>query len=302
MKRNRTPAQPAKSLGKLLEINEALVIQGVRQHELKQELEDLNGQLLLEVAKRRRVEDEILELNQQLEQRVLSRTTDLQASVIALEAEIANRLRLEREVLEVSEREQCRVGQDLHDGLGQELAGIAMLSEVHAKRLHGQSHPSFADAEKIASYVRAALETARRLAKGYFPIELKNHGLLPTLQTLAHQITGLTGIHCGLVSCGVDPQLNDSVKIHIYRIIQECIGNAIKHASPTRIEIGSAVDETKKSVMFSVTDDGVGLPHGEFKAGMGIRLTAYRAGLIGAEIHTGWPAEGGCRVVCRVPL
>ena len=242
------------------------------------------------------IEAEILTLNQQLETRVMQRTDELQVSLTALEVEISNRHRLEREILEISEREQCRLGQDLHDGLGQELAGIAMLGDVLAKQL--QSHPSAQNATQIANHVRSAIDSTRRLAKGHYPIELDRYGLLLALKDLAAQTSRRTGICCEMLQDGADPQLEKSAQIHLYRIIQECISNAVKHARPTRITIESLAGDGR--LTFAVTDDGTGFDPASAPSGMGLHLMDYRARVIGGLITFEQPAQGGSRITCAL--
>ena len=242
---------------------------------------------------------EFRNLNRELEFRVLERTAKLHDTIAALESEISRRHRLEREILEISEREQSRIGQDLHDGLGQELSAIAMLADVNAKLLQTESHPQASAAATIATHVRAAIDSTRRLAKGLYPLDLDRYGLLHALGDLAHQTTLRSGITCELRQTGDEPQLGKSAQIHIYRIIQESIGNAIKHAMPGHITIESVAGGDTHD--FSVTDDGVGFEKPEAASGMGLHLMEYRTRVIGANLSIEQPASGGCRVTCRIP-
>ena len=251
-----------------------------------------------DITARKVAEDEIRLLNHQLEFRVLKRTNELQEAVTKLEAEIQNRQRLELEILEISEREQSRLGQDLHDGLGQELSGIAMLSEVLAKRLDTESHSLATDAAKTTAHVRRAIDSTRQLAKGLYPIELHRYGLLAALKDLAAQTSLRTGIRCELRHHGADPGLDPSAGIHLYRIVQECVGNAIKHANPKHITIESRAGVGEH--IFTITDDGVGFEKPTNSPGMGLHLMEYRARVINAEIAVDQPADGGCRVYCRL--
>jgi len=244
-----------------------------------------------EVAK-----EELRTLNEELESRVLERTALLKDTVVALELEIFTRQRLEREILEISEREQCRLGQDLHDGLGQELAGTAMLGEVLAKKLQAESHPTAEAADKLTTYIRNTIESTRRIAKGLYPVDLTHCGLLVALKDLANQTTQRSGIHCELQGNDDLPQLDQAVEIHIYRIVQEAIGNAIKHGKPRKILIGSRAENG--SHLFSVTDDGVGFVKSAGATGMGLHLMHYRARVIGARISIERPEQGGCQVIC----
>ena len=253
-----------------------------------------------DITARKEAEENIIRLNHQLESRVLERTAELHEIVQALEAEMAQRQRLEREILEISEREQCRLGQDLHDGLGQELAGIAMLGDVHARQLLAEAHASAPAAAKIAAYIRTTIDSARRLAKGLYPIELSRYGLLLALKDLAAQTCHRSGICCDLRQSDDAPRLEPSAEIHIYRIVQECIGNAVKHGKPQHISIDS---EARGDMhIFAVTDDGVGFDHAAEHAGMGLHLMHYRARVIGAQILVETPAQGGCRITCQLPI
>jgi PAS domain S-box-containing protein len=228
------------------------------------------------------IEEQIRVLNQDLEKRVGRRTAKLKETVEALEAEIAQRHRLEREILEISEREQCRFGQALHDGVDQELAGTAMLSEALTRQLQAESHPLAKAAAKITAYIRTSIDSTRILAKGLYPIELNRYGLLLALKDLADQTSRRTGICCELRQNGEAPQLAKSAEIHIYRIVQEGIANAVKHARPRHIVIESLAGDGSHT--FAVTDDGVGFEKPLSTTGMGLHLMEYRARVIGAQI------------------
>ncbi|MEI6655669.1 MAG: PAS domain S-box protein [Verrucomicrobiota bacterium] len=253
-----------------------------------------------DVTARKEAEEQVRKLNLQLESLVLERTGKLRETVKSLKAEIVQRQRLEREILDISEREQWRFGQDLHDGLGQELAGIARLGDVHARQLQAENHPSAAAAAKIATYVRSSIDSSRRLAKGLYPIDLDRYGLLFALKDLAEQTSQRSGIPCQLRQSGEPPNLEKSAEIHIYRIVQECLGNAVKHGRPHHISIESLARADMHT--FTVTDDGIGFDKASVTAGMGLHLIEYRARVIGAEIIMERPAEGGSRITCCLPM
>lgn len=253
----------------------------------------------LDVTARNQAEEAIRSLNQKLESRVAERTAELRAAAAKVEKEIETRLRLEREILEIAEREQSRLGQDLHDGLGQELAGISLLSNALANDLHSASHPSAEAAANIAKYTNNSIDSARMLARGLYPIELSRRGLLFALEDLADLTRLRTSISCELRSFGTFPQLEQSTEIHLYRIVQESIGNAIKHGKATQITIDCA--KGGDDYIIAVTDNGTGFIPNPDRSGMGLHLMDYRARLIGARIKITRPAAGGCRVACHLP-
>ena len=251
------------------------------------------------ISGRKYAEKMVVRINRELESLVVERTSELTAVVAALELEIAGRHRLEREIFEVSEREQCRLGQDLHDGLGQELAGIALLSSLLANRLGTEVHPEARAASDIATYIRHAIESARRLAKGLYPIELSRGGLIPALGDLAGQTSQRFGLGCEMRESGESFSFGDEAAIHLYRIVQECIGNAIKHGGARHILIEFLAGEG--ACTFTVTNDGLDFEKRRGVTGMGLHLMNYRARVIGAEIEVAKPPQGGCRVTCRLP-
>lgn len=218
---------------------------------------------------------------------------------VSVLVDITERKRLEREILEISECEQSRLGQDLHDGLGQELTGIAMLCKVLADKLRTECHPSAETAANIATHVSDAIGSARRLARGLYPVELSCYGLFVALKELAGQTSQRLGIRCELRQSGQAPTFNESIGIHIYRIVQEGIANAIKHGHARQIVIESL--EADGFHTFHVTDDGIGFERPAEHSGMGLHLMEYRARVIGAELNVEKPAQGGCRITCRLP-
>lgn len=229
---------------------------------------------------------------------MLSTTRALNIALDDLQSETRERRRLEGEILAVSEREQARLGSELHDNLGQQLVGTAMLLQVLANQLTGEAHPLAADAKRIQEYLAESLATTRSLAKSFYPVTLEQAGLRVALEELAVRTELQTKVRSEVV---MDPDftLEKESAIHLYRIVQEALTNAIKHgrASYVRIECHSKPGLQK----VVVTDDGRGFTMPSDKAsGLGLHLFQYRARLIGAEVEIRNCAAGGCQVICSM--
>jgi len=214
--------------------------------------------------------------------------------------DITERRRLEREILEISDRERQRIGQDLHDGLCQNLTGIELMSEVLEKKLTHRTKEGAAKAGEIASHVREAIRHARLMARGLAPVTLESEGLMSGLKELAEKTGKLFGIHCRFV-CEETVLVPDlSVATHLFRIAQEAVSNAIKHGKAAEVLIRLEVGH--ESALLVVTDDGVGVHVASVgDDGMGLHIMKYRAGVIGGSLSLLPRAVRGTEVVCAFP-
>jgi signal transduction histidine kinase len=231
-------------------------------------------------------------LHNELEERVRQRTA-------ALHNEIQERRRLEEEILRISEREQVRIGHDLHDSLCQHLTGIALAGEVLSEQLV-KSPPQAEAANHIVELVEDAIELTRRLARGLHPVELTDEGFMDALHELAANVTERFKIPCRF-ECQKPVLVREpEVTTHLYRIAQEATTNAVKHAKPTEIVI--RLESADGAIALTVSDNGVGLPKNRpNRDGMGLRIMAYRASVIGATFKVEHPISGGTRVTCILP-
>jgi signal transduction histidine kinase len=231
-------------------------------------------------------------LNQNLEAQVRERTSELTE-------EMTERERLERELLEISEREQRRMGQDLHDGLCQHLTGATLAGQVLEEKLAAMHAPEAADASKVVEIVQEGINLSRRLAKGLYPVEMEADGLMLALEEFAGTTSKLFKVSCRF-ECDLPVLFRDPATAgHLYRIAQEAVGNAIKHGKARNILI--RLDATEENSELSIRDDGGGLPDPLPKErGMGLRLMAHRATMIGGQFSAGRRAGGGTLVTCAI--
>lgn len=216
--------------------------------------------------------------------------------------DIAERKALERQVIEISSAEQERIGRDIHDGIGQQLTGLGMSAGSIERRLASAGHP--AEAEAVAGlrrHLQAALEEARRLARGLSPVEIDPEGLADALAELAESCRSATSVECHYEGKPAVPVEDRSVALHLYRIAQEAVNNAARHAEAEHIALH--LDSEPEGLVLTVRDDGKGIdPNQENHSRLGLQIMRYRAGIIGGRLSIG-PAEGGgTRVRCVVPL
>ncbi len=214
--------------------------------------------------------------------------------------DITERKRLEKEILEISEREQRRIGQDLHDGLCQHLAGIEMLGQVLAQKLAAQPKEISGRAVEITKALRDAIGQTRLLARGLSPVTLETDGLMSALAELALNTTKMFRVNCSFHSTD-SVQFPDNVAAtHLFRIVQEAISNAIKHGQARNISIQLA--EAANQVHLQVSDDGMGFSKKLSPTpGMGLRIMQSRTGMVGGTILIEQPAEGGTVVKLTAP-
>ncbi|UCF15158.1 MAG: PAS domain S-box protein, partial [Phycisphaerales bacterium] len=211
---------------------------------------------------------------------------------------VTERKRLERELLNIVERERKRTGQELHDSIGQQLTGIALMLEALGERLADKSlADEVAYAEKAQERIVRAAEQTRNLAKGLHPIDLDRHGLVSAMRILAANTEQFFGVSCRLTCNEAVVTRDASVTMNLYRIAQEAITNAVRHGHTKSIEIGLASEHGWLTM--TVENDGL-----EFSAragldeGMGLRIMRHRAEVINGSLDIRKGPKGGTIVTC----
>lgn len=192
--------------------------------------------------------------------------------------------RLERQIMDISEQEQERIGRELHDGLGQQLTGVAFLSKALARKLASQSIAEATEANQIVAMINQAVSQTRQLARGLQPVEEEEHGLMAALESLARGVETVFGVECEF-RCPSPVEIHDNAAAnHLFRIAQEAVNNAIKHGKARNIWIELRARQGR--IALAVRDDGNGFQPGEFdkSTGMGLQIMHYRANMINAEL------------------
>jgi signal transduction histidine kinase len=235
----------------------------------------------------------VIALQREMEVRVLQRTA-------ALRDEMAERVRLEKAVLEISERERRAIGHDLHDGLSQHMTGTSLVAQALETRMAPRAPQDAAEVAKIVGLIEQGIEQTRSLAKGLLLAEIERDGLASALQELAESLRSQHGIACEF-SCEAAASLDESgTATHLYRIAVEATRNAIRHGRARRIDLGLSVEG--EGLVLSVRDDGSGLPAPSGRGqGLGLRIMAHRAAIIGATLSVEAQPGGGTLVKTRLP-
>jgi signal transduction histidine kinase len=235
----------------------------------------------------------IRELQNIIEARVQNRTQSLRAL-------LEEHRQLEREMLDISDREQRRIGNDLHDGLAQHLTGTVLTGAVLLQKLEARDAEEASDARKVVRLIEDAISLSRNVARGLNPVELHDDALMYALREFSSNTSKLFNITC-LFKCD-DPVLMDSPAeaVHLFRIAQESVSNAIRHGKAKRIVI--ALQSRADGIVLNVEDDGIGIPQMTAKnGGMGLRIMAHRANLIDAALVVERGVRGGTVVRCIFP-
>jgi signal transduction histidine kinase len=203
---------------------------------------------------------------------------------------------LEQEQLEMSRRERRRIGRDLHDGLGQELTGVALLMRGLAGQLERDAPQLLAPTNEIIALVNRAIEGARALARGLLPMTDEPGGLLAALRALADRGRALYDLDVQFRSEITPPlRLDENTAHHLYRIAQEALTNVVRHAQASRVEIVFRVVAGR--YWLEIADDGIGLPtQVPASSGLGLGILRERAVQLGAQLEFVENSPRGTRV------
>jgi PAS domain S-box-containing protein len=222
-------------------------------------------------------------------------------SLVVLQ-DVSERKQLERAILLAVNREQYRIGNDLHDGLGQELTGIALMLRGVAGRVTTEYPAILPEVEGITRLLSNTIENTRALARGLSPVNLERGGLQDALEGLAMNATDLYGVRVTFTRRlrGAKP-LGAELANHLYRIAQEAVRNAVRHGQARTIRLHLAAARAKVSL--AITDDGIGMSEQAMDAtGMGLKIMRYRARMLGGEVLFERVEPTGTRVVCECPI
>jgi PAS domain S-box-containing protein len=221
-------------------------------------------------------------------------------AITTTERDITERRFLEKEILDITEKERELIGQEMHDGMGQVLTGIAVKCKGLALKLKGKSSEEMKDALTISKLANKAIAQTRDLAKMLYPVDIETGGLVSALEMLASNAEKTMEVTCRF-RCGKSVSVKNLVEAkQIYRITQEAITNAIKHGKAKNINI--KLRFTKSGIVLSVKNDGLDFPKLSTRTkGLGLKIMKYRTDLIGGSLDIRKGDKGGTVVTCIFP-
>jgi len=228
-------------------------------------------------------------------------TFDLQGKphIISIFADVTEQRRLEREILDVGERERQKIGHDLHDDLQQHLIGIEALALLLENRLDQKSKADAGLAHDMVALIRDAITKTRTIARGLSPVYIDEAALFTAIRDLAGQIESIFGVSFKLDVNKAVHVKDNATAVHIFRIIQEAVNNAVRHGKAGHIAL--TLKPKKGRLTLTVTDNGIGIPGPiDLKKGLGMSIMRHRARMIGADLEIKKNPKGGTTVICQL--
>jgi PAS domain S-box-containing protein len=254
-----------------------------------------------EITELKRAEEALREAHDELELRVQQRTADLAAAYDQLRTAIEARKRLEHELLDITERERRRIGLELHDDLGQRLTGIAFMLKGLELNLKKTDAKEAQYAAKIHALFTDAMNHAKDVARHLTSLNVKEQSLPSALKRLAGQVRTMFKIGCTFRTEGTIPSLPENIVQQLYKISQEAVTNAIRHAKADKVVVKLTLQNDM--VVLSVRNNGLPFPAMQNeRPGVGLRIMHYRANLIGASLEIKPMGRQGTFVSCSLPL
>lgn len=213
--------------------------------------------------------------------------------------DLTQKRELEKQMIHIANEERRRIGRELHDGLGQMLTGIRMVAESLARKLKANEVPGASEVLEISEMIKEADEHTRALSRGLVEIHLVEQGLKTALEDFVERIPKMFDVNCNLTVEGEIDVENHTMALHIYRIVQESITNAVRHSDAKNINIHLLKDD---HTTITIEDDGTGFKLKEFSEnGSGLKIMKHRANLLGGTLEIYRTDSGKTRVQCIIP-
>ena len=227
-----------------------------------------------------------------MESRIVASGPD---EVMVYVRDVTERASLDNEVTKHAERERGHLGAVLQDGLAQQLFGLKLIIAHCAEKVRHLDAELASNAVMAEQVVDQSIILARELARGLSPVP-EEESLFNLLLELCRNSMHVRGVQCRFDGQGLQREFGQTTKVHIFRIVQEAITNALRHGRPKLVEV--SVRCSGESLEIEVTDDGAGLS-GDMKQGLGLRVVGFRARALGGEVELGNGPKRGARLAFR---
>lgn len=219
-------------------------------------------------------------------------------TVLALMHDVTEQRLLDRRMLDEVARAQQRMGSELHDGLCQQLTGLLLLAQALEGAARRGEAVALADLTQLREHLAASAVEVRQVSQSLYPVVLREHGLVDALRQLCDSVGALHRVRC-TCNTTLDRVALEGAAIHLYRIAQEAVANAVRHARCTTIAV--SLEREGAALVLTIVDDGVGLPAAPaIRPGMGLHSMSHRAEAIGAWLTITPRPGGGTQVRCAL--
>jgi PAS domain S-box-containing protein len=215
--------------------------------------------------------------------RIVGRAVD-KRRVLGIIEDITESKRLERALMDANHQEQQRLSNELHDGLGQDLTGLAYLASALAKEAERTRSPLAEKISVLSGLALHAVEACSNIARGISPLTESRGSLVAALrQTVERANAGGRARVEFRVGDRAPLTLSQESLNQLYRIAQEALNNALKHSKAEHIVLTLEIDSAL--IRIEVADDGSGFPQTAARlGGLGLDSMRYRAAAIGARL------------------
>ena len=204
-------------------------------------------------------------------------------------------------IIEAQEEERRRLSREIHDGPAQMLANILLRSEIIERVLHENSVKAAIDElQSVRKMIRSSLYEVRKIIYDLRPMALDDLGLIPTIRKYIANLIDFHQIDIDFVFLGEEKRLNDKYEVALFRLMQESVQNAIKHANPTLIQVKLQIQ--KKNIIMIIKDNGKGFDVNiKNENSFGLVGMKERVDMLGGELDISSKQNEGTTVIIRVP-